>query len=156
MIKALTPTKTEGISRNQVAKHFGVNGGSVSAWEKAGCPMLVNRRFELAAVEKWLRERDEKKNEGRDLKDEKLRHEIERIKRDISSRDIDLQKQRDEVHSKSECCKSLTAVVSEAMQPLMSLHTQIKAAFPELPANVIEAIAAKVDAAMEQIRFGLK
>jgi hypothetical protein len=64
--------------------------------------------------------------------------------------------ERGEVHSKAECCKSLTAVVSEAMQPLMALHSQVKAAFPELPQNVIDAIAGKVDAAVEQIRSGLK
>ena len=64
--------------------------------------------------------------------------------------------ERGEVHSKADCCKSLTTIISESMQPLMSLHTQIKAAFPELPQNVIDTIAGKVDAAVEQIREGLK
>lgn len=156
MKKKLIPSNDLGISQNAVAKHYGVNGGSVTAWCKQGCPRLVNGKFVLADVEKWLKQRDEKKADRASLKDQKTQAEIDRIRRDIASRDIDLSKQRDEVHSKSECCKSLTAVVSEAMQPLMSLHTQIKAAFPELPQNVIEAIAAKVDAAMEQIRSGLK
>jgi hypothetical protein len=122
---------------------------------KAGCPQLPNGLFELAAVEKWLRARDERKAERATLKDQKTQAEIDRIHRDIASRDIDLQKQRGETHSKAECCKSLTSVVSEAMQPLMALHTSVKAAFPELPQNVIDAIAARVDAAMEQIREGL-
>ena len=132
------------------------NVGSLDAMVKTGCPRLPNGQFDVAAVEAWVKARAEKKADGKDLREQKLQAEIDRIRRDIASRDIDLSKQRDEVHGKAECCKSLTAVVSEAMQPLMSLHTQVKAAFPELPANVIEAIAAKVDAAVEQIRSGLK
>ena len=116
---------------------------------------MPNGLFVLAEVEKWLRARDEKKAERASLKDQKTQAEIDRIQRDIRQRDHDYEQTRGEVHSKAECCKSLTSVVSEAMQPLMALHTQVKAAFPELPQNVIEAIAARVDVAVEQIREGL-
>ena len=156
MKNTATPAKPTGLSRAAIGKHYGVNGGSVSAWVKAGCPQLPNGLFILADVEKWIRERDEKKAGRATLKDLKTQAEIDRIHRDIASRDIELQKQRDEVHSKSACVASLTRLFSESLQPLLTLHTQIKAAFPELPQNVIEAIAGKVDAAMGQIREGLK
>jgi chromosome segregation ATPase len=123
---------------------------------KMGCPVMANGQFDPVAVEDWFRKRKEKREESQDLREQKLQAEIDRIQRDIRQRDHDYEQTRGEVHSKAECCKSLTAVVSEAMQPLMSLHTQVKAAFPELPQNVIDAIAGKVDAAMEQIRSGLK
>ena len=122
---------------------------------KMGCPVLSNGQFDPVAVEDWFRKRKEKREESQDLREQKLQAEIDRIQRDIRQRDHDYEQTRGEVHSKAECCKSLTAVVSEAMQPLMALHTQVKAAFPELPQNVIDAIAGKVDAAVEQIREGL-
>ena len=52
--------------------------------------------------------------------------------------------------------RSLTTLLSESLQPLLSLHTRIKAKFPEQPQAVIDGIAAEVDATFQQIREGLK
>ena len=150
------PKHGGGVSRNAIATHYGVNGGSVSAWVKAGCPQLPNGLFVLADVEKWLRDRDEKKAARASLKDQKLQAEIDRIQRDIQKRNLELQRDRGEVHGKAECVRSLTTLLSESLQPLLSLHTRIKAKFPEQPQAVIDGIAAEVDATFQQIREGLK
>ena len=150
------PKISSSVSRAAIARHYGINGGSVSAWVKGGCPQLPNGTFILAEVEKWLRERDEKKAGRADLREQKLQAEIDRIKRQISMHDMEIDRQREAVHGKAECAKSLTMLLSDSLNPLLSLHTRIKTAYPELPQNVIEAIAAQVDAAFEQIREGLK
>jgi hypothetical protein len=155
MKNTVTPPASGGVSRSAVAKHYGVNGGSVSAWVKAGCPQLPKGLFVLADVEKWLRARDEKKAERASLKDQKTQAEINRILADIRQRDHDYERQRGEVHGKEACCKSLTTIVSEALQPLLSLHGRVKAACPELPKAVIDRIAAEVDAVFAKIREGL-
>jgi phage terminase Nu1 subunit (DNA packaging protein) len=131
MKKQVTPTKSVGISRGAVGKHYGVNGGSVSAWVKAGCPQLPNGLFVLTEVEAWLRKRDEKKAAGRDLKEEKLRQEIERIKRTIQSQDMDLEKQRGTVHDKAACAASLTAIRARESGILHGLSQRFAGAFPE-------------------------
>jgi hypothetical protein len=153
--KHVTPTKTGGISRAAVAKHYGVNGGSVSAWVKAGCPQLPNGLFILADVDKWLRERDAKKAERASLKDQKTQAEIDRIKADIRQRDHDYERQRGDVHGKAECGKSLTAVVSESLQRLMQLGATLQAKRPEVPGLKADADAV-VDEVLAQIREGLK
>jgi phage terminase Nu1 subunit (DNA packaging protein) len=107
-------------------------------------------------VDKWLRERDEKKSARASLKDQKTQAEIDRIQRDISKRDLELSEQRGEVHDKAECCKSLTAVVSEALQPLLSVGSRLAAQFPELGQRLRDAADKEIDAAMAQIRGGLK
>jgi hypothetical protein len=122
---------------------------------KAGCPQLPNGLFVLADVEKWLRARDEKKAERASLKDQKTQAEINRILADIRQRDHDYERQRGDVHSKADCCKSLTTIVSEFLQPLLSLHGRVKAANPELSQAVIDRIAAEVDAVFAKIREGL-
>ena len=147
---------TQRLSLRQIASRKRVAPSSVKSWIEHGCPRNADKTMSEAEVDKWLAAHREKAAEAKDLKQQKLEAEITRIKRDIESRDIELSRQRDEVHSKAECCKSLTAIVSEAMQPLMGLHTSVKAAFPELPQGVVDAIAAKVDAAVEQMREGLK
>jgi hypothetical protein len=64
--------------------------------------------------------------------------------------------ERGTVHGKEACCKSLTALAAESLQPLLSLHGRVKAACPELPQAVIDRIAAEVDAVFAKIREGLK
>jgi phage terminase Nu1 subunit (DNA packaging protein) len=142
MKKQVTPTKSVGISRGAVGKHYGVNGGSVSAWVKAGCPQLPNGQFVLAEVEAWLRKRDEKKAAGRDLKEEKLRQEIERIKRTIQSQDMDLEKQRGTVHDTAGCSVRVSQAVAEFSRGLQSVVAQFREAYPEATSQA-EFIATK-------------
>jgi hypothetical protein len=145
------------LGRNAMSRKLGLrNVGSLDAMVKQGCPREKNGQFNVVEVERWVEERANKRAGSKDLREQKLQAEIDRIQRDIRQRDHDYEQTRGEVHSKAECCKSLTAVVSEAMQPLMSIHTSMKAAYPETPQGQIDWLAAKVDAALEQIREGLK
>jgi phage terminase Nu1 subunit (DNA packaging protein) len=107
-------------------------------------------------VDKWLRERDSKRDERASLKDQKTQAEIDRIQRDISKRDLELAQQRGEVHGREECCKSLTSVVSEVLQPLLSVGSRLAAQFPELGQRLRDACDKEIDAAMAQIRGGLE
>ena len=156
MKNKVTPPKSGGISRAAVARHYDVNGGSVTAWVKAGCPQLPNGLFVLAEVDKWLQARQEKKAERASLKDQKTQAEIERIQRDIAKRDLELSRDKGEVHGKAECCKSVTSVVSEALQPLLSVGSRLAAQFPELGQRLRDACDKEIDAAMAQIRGGLE
>jgi hypothetical protein len=112
--------------------------------------------FVLAEVEKWLQARQEKKAERASLKDQKTQAEIERIQRDIAKRDLELSRDKGEVHGKAECCKSLTSVVSEALQPLLSVGSRLAAQFPELGQRLRDAADKEIDAVLQQIRDGLK
>jgi hypothetical protein len=151
MKKQVTPTKSVGISRGAVGKHYGVNGGSVSAWVKAGCPQLTIGQFVLAVVEAWLLKRDDKNAQGRDLKEEKTRQEIERIKRDIQARDIDLEKQRGTVHDKSACAASLTAMRARESAVLHGLSQRFAGAFPEATAQAVW-LEREVDGVIERLQ----
>ena len=130
MKNKVTP-KPSAISRAAVGRHYGVNGGSVTAWVKAGCPQLPNGLFELAAVDKWLRERDSKKAERASLKDQKTMAEIDRIGRDIKQRDLEIAKQTGAMHDRDECCKSLTEIRARESRTLHTLHERFLTAYPE-------------------------
>lgn len=155
MKNKVIPHRPNAVSKSTVAKHYNVNGGSVTAWVKAGCPQLPNGQFVMADVERWLQKRQAGKEERASLKDQKTQAEIDRIQRDISKRDLELAQQRGEVHGKAECCKSLTSVVSEALQPLLSVGSRLGAQFPELGQRLRDAADKEIDAAMAQIREGL-
>jgi len=139
-----------------MARKLGLrNVGSLDAMVKQGCPRLPNGQFVVADVEAWVAGRAEKKAQSKDLREQKLQAEIDRIQRDIRQRDHDYEQSRGDVHRKDDCAKSLTKLLSESLQPLLSLHTRIKAKFPELPQNVIDGVAAEVDATMDMIRGGM-
>ena len=127
----------------------------MTAWVKAGCPQLPNGKFILNDVEAWLQRRQAGKEERASLKDRKTEAEIERIRRDIEKRDLELSQQRGDVHSKADCCQSLTTIVSESLQPLMSLGSKLAAQFPELGGRLKDAADREVDAAIEKIREGV-
>ena len=131
MKNKVLPPRTQGVSKNSIAKHYGVNGGSVAAWGKGGCPQLPNGKFVLAKVEAWIRERDAKKQERASLKDRKTQAEIDRIQRDITKRDLEIAKEEGKVHGSAECSASLTEIRARESRVLHGLDQRFAAAFPE-------------------------
>ena len=143
----------------QIAKRFGVSTKVVTNdWSKDGCPRNPDKSFDLDKVVAWRKAKlsAAANDPAVKMQASKTALQAKRLLLQCEVLEVGLLREKGKLHDSHACALSLTAVVSEAMQPLMSLHTQVKAAFPELPAGVIEAIAAKVDAAMEQIRGGLK
>lgn len=128
---------------------------SVLSWVEAGCPRNADKTFDESAVDAWLAKHRESAAESKSLKEQKLQAEITRIQRDIRQRDHDYEASRGEVHSKVDCCKSLTAITSEALQPLLSVGGRLAAQFPELGQRLRDAADKEIDAAMQQIREGL-
>jgi len=138
MKNKVTPPKSGGISRAAVARHYDVNGGSVTAWVKAGCPQLPNGLFVLAEVDKWLQARQEKKAERASLKDQKTQAEIDRIQRDIAKRDLELSRDRGEVHSKSDCAAGLVQLAGLVSSRCNSRPQRFRTAFPEASQSMID------------------
>jgi len=118
-------------SRNAIAKHYGVNGGSVSAWVKAGCPQKPNGLFSLNEVEAWIRARDQKKIERASLRDQKLEAEITKIKKGIRRDDFLFDRDKGLYHSKADCAASLIEVRAAESRVIASVGHSFKGAFPE-------------------------
>ena len=59
------------------------------------------------------------------------------------------------VHGKVECCQSLGQVCSATSAELHTLHRRIATQFPEVPKQVIAAIAAAVDESIRRFKSGL-
>jgi phage terminase Nu1 subunit (DNA packaging protein) len=143
----------------QIAKRFGVSTKTVTNdWAKDGCPRNPDKSFDLDKVVAWRKAKLQSASDdpGVRMQANKTALQSKRLLLQCEMLEVGLLREKGKLHDSHACALSLTAIVSEAMQPLMSLHSQVKAAFPELPPNVIEVIAAKVDAAMEQMREGLK
>lgn len=80
--------KSEGWHKStgrDTAIFFGVTVQALHRWVDNGCPKNSNGSFNWQEVHKWLVEREKKKNEGQgDLKEQKLKKEIERMEAQIN------------------------------------------------------------------------
>lgn len=151
MAKQLKPTQVQGVSQAAIAKKYGVNGGSVAAWYKTGCPRLPNGRYNPEAVDKWLRERDAKRDERASLKDQKTQAEIDRIQRDIKQRDIDIAKSLDQLHDRDECNRKQIELRVAESAILNSLSDTFLSAWPEAKAQA-QWLEAQTDEMIEKLK----
>jgi hypothetical protein len=143
----------------QVAKRFGVATKTVTNdWFKDGCPRNADKSFDLDKVVAWRKAKLETAANDPAVRAQSAKTALQskRLMLQCEILEVGLLKEKGKLHDRDACALSLTAVVSEAMQPLMSIHTSMKAAYPETPQGQIDWLAAKVDAALEQIREGLK
>ena len=129
------------MSLNQLARRKCVQNGSVTFWVGQGCPRNKDKTFNLKSVEAWLKQSKEAKVKSKDLREEKLKQEITRIKRDISQRDLALQRDKGEVHSKSDCAASLVEVRAAESRIIGTLDKSFKGAFPEASPAMTEWLA---------------
>ena len=138
MKKRINP---ESMSLRQLASRKGVNAGSVAFWTSQGCPRKADGTFRLADVDEWLKQASERKAKGKDLRAEKLKHEITRIKRDIAQRDIAIARDKGEVHSKAECAASLVEVRAAESRVIGAVAQSFRGAFPEASAAQVDWLA---------------
>jgi len=114
---------------------------------------LPSGLFQLAAVEKWIQERDEKKSARSGLKDEKLAGEIEKIRRDIKLRDLEIAKSEGKLHDKALCAQSVTEMRARESHVLHGLASRFRAAYPEAEAQSVW-IEREIDGLIERLRSG--
>lgn len=145
-----TKVDTQHLGLRQLASRKRVGPSSISSWVAAGCPRNPDGTFSLADVDAWLRERADKRGAAASLRDQKIEHEIQRLKRDIDARDIDISKLRGEVHSKRECAASLTALRARESRTLHGLAQRFSGAFPEATAQA-EWLDKEVNGVIERL-----
>jgi hypothetical protein len=119
-----------------------------------GCPRNPDGSFSLADVQAWLREKADKRDAAASLKDQKLEHEIQRLKRDIEARDLDIAKSRGALHSRAECAASLSEIRAAESRVLMGLGQRIAAQFPENGAAIMAAIDKDVREMLARLHGG--
>jgi hypothetical protein len=142
----------------QVAKRFGVATKTVTNdWFKDGCPRNADKSFDLDKVVAWRKAKLESaaNDPAVRMQANKTALQSKRLLLQCEILEVGLLKEKGKLHDKSACAASLTTIVSEALQPLLSLHGRVKAANPELSQAVIDRIAAEVDAVFAKIREGL-
>ena len=145
----------KSLTRAQIAKHYKVLASSINGWLAKGCPRNPDKTYDLEAVNKWYQTQNSNYNLGATLRQEKTKADIERVKKQNRDLDFQYQKAQGLVHSKEDCSKSLTEVLSANLQPLLSLGSRIAAQFPELGKRLKDAIDIEVDNTFENIRQGL-
>jgi hypothetical protein len=159
MKRGLQPPKHKahrkgGINVSNLSRETGIPRKTLNEWIAAGMPtdspgaamrwMIANRPtyFAIEGTQdqsQWTKaDWDKFKTRWQALS---AQHEYER--------------QTGEVHGKAECCKSVTSIVSEHLQPLLSVGSRLAAQRPEVP-RLKEDADKEIDAAMAQIRGGLE
>jgi hypothetical protein len=144
-----------GVALTTLAASTGVARKTLGEWEKAGMPttsteaamrwMVANRpdyfQIEGSTDQKQWTKADWEKHKLRyQALTAEHRHKIE----------------TGEAHNTEQCCKSITGFFSEGLQPLLSVGSRLAAQFPELGQRLRDAADKEIDAAMAQIREGLK
>ena len=144
------------LTRAQLAQHYKVKPASINIWLTKGCPRNADKTYDLTEVDKWYSAQNSNYSLGSQLRQEKTRAEIEHKKKQSRDLDFEYQKAQGLVHSKADCAKSLTEVLSVHLQPLLALGSRLQTQFPELGKRLKEIVDAEVDQTFENIRQGLK
>jgi phage terminase Nu1 subunit (DNA packaging protein) len=142
-----------------IARKFGVATKTVTHdWVLAGCPRNADKSFDLDLVLAW---RKAKLNEAANdpavkAAGHKAALQAKRLMLQCEQLEVVLARDKGRLHDKHACALSLTSVVSESLQPLLSVGSRLAAQFPELGQRLRDAADKEIDAVLQQIRDGLK
>ena len=143
---------------SDIARQHQVARKTVYEWVKDGCPRERDGKFDEDKVLSWRKAKlgEAQNDQAVKMAAGKVALQNKRLLLQCDKLEVELLASKGKLHDKHACALSLTTLLSESLQPLLSLHTRIKAKFPEQPQAVIDGIAAEVDATFQQIREGLK
>jgi phage terminase Nu1 subunit (DNA packaging protein) len=144
------------LCRSELARHYNVSPKAVDGWVSRGCPKdPKTKAFDLAAVESWLKQRaEDNKSKPSGLREQKLQAEIDRIRRDIKRRDLEIAKEEGKLHSRDDCAASLTELRARESRILHTLPDRLAARFPELGAKLKVAAAEEIDEILGRLTDG--
>lgn len=142
-----------------IARKFGVATKTVTHdWVAAGCPRNPDKSFDLDVVVAW---RKAKLNEAANdpavkAAGAKATLQAKRLMLQCEQLETVIAREKGRLHDKNACALSLTTVIAESFQPLMTLGSRLASQFPELGQRLREAIDKEVDISLNQIRERLK
>ena len=125
------PKKREVIlnSASLVAVVFGVSENTVSGWRNAGLPVRDDGKYDLAAIHKWWREREEAKNRPKasdsmsDLEKRKLQIEVDR-------REIQLNNERGKFVDRDAAKSTVTEMFHRVRNRLLAIPEELASSLP--------------------------
>ena len=118
-----------------IAKKFGVARKTVYEWVKEGCPRQADGSFDEDKVLAWRKAKLQAAVDDPAVRVQanKTALQAKRLLLQCDKLEVELLASKGKLHDKHACALSLTTLLSESLQPMLSLHTRIKAKFPEQP-----------------------
>lgn len=141
-----------------IARKFAVARKTVYEWVEKGCPRNPDGSFDEDAVLAWRKATLQAAANDPNVKmaASKAALQAKRLLHQCEILELQIMQQRGKLHSKDACAASVTSICSEHLSPLLNVHAQIRAQFPELPQAVTDAIQVRIDVAFDAIRTGLE
>jgi phage terminase Nu1 subunit (DNA packaging protein) len=151
------------VNRNELAEIFDVSLPTVSAWLRAGMPVLEQGRkgreyaFDTGEVRKWLEDRAVSATQGDmsklSLEEIRKRYETARAARE----ELELAKAKREVVPIDEVSKIVGAEFSRCKTRLLAIPTKVRPTVeewtgnPEATAEIVQAIEARIYEGLSEI-----
>lgn len=147
--------KPRGYKRSEFSRDTGIPADTLDRWEHEGMPVRTKpeaMRWIAAHKQAYLKvegSQDQEQWSKADWDKFKTRWQALRAQHEYEVA-------RGDVHSKTACAASLIKLLSEHLQPLLSIGSRLTAQFPEMGQKLKDAADREVDAAMLAVKEGLK